>query len=88
MRGPILAVGLLSTATTALFTLFLFYVVAIEYSGPLGYALAGAAIAGPLLGAIAGANSKRWGPLITGAALGALILIAMYSIVRFNYYSP
>lgn len=88
MRARILAVGLLATALTSFFLIFLFYLVQKEYSKPLAAVLAGAAVAGPLFGAVAGAKAERWGPLVTGFILGAVVMIVMYSMIRFNTNSP
>jgi hypothetical protein len=88
MRVRLWAVGLLATVVTAFFTFFLWYVVWIEYSPALATVLAGAAIACPLFGTIAGNHSQRWKPLLVGFALGAVIMLAMYYAVTHNSISP
>jgi hypothetical protein len=88
MRARIVAVGLLATAITASFTFVLWWATWIEYSPAFATVLAGAAIACPLFGTIAGIHSKGWKPLIIGCALGAVIMIAMYYVLRHNNISP
>lgn len=82
VRSTIFAVGLCATALISLQALILlpFYDIARTVWKLLALALTGAAIAGPLVGTIAGTRQDRWKPLVTGCALGVLIVIVMVAI--------
>jgi hypothetical protein len=85
MRTTILGVGLCATALTAFVAIPLS--IFVPYENPttariiLAFALAGAAIAGPLFGTIAGSHEERWKPLLTGCGLGLLTLIIMFELI-------
>ena len=78
----ILAAGLVATALATLGALFGFYLLARRDLELFGYALAGAAIAGPLFGMIAALRVRRWRPLVTGCALAIVALVASQAIFR------
>ena len=79
-RLAILAAGLVATALATLGALIGFDVLARRDLELFGYALAGAAIAGPLFGMIAALRVRRWGPLVTGCALAVVALAAAQAI--------
>jgi hypothetical protein len=73
----ILTVGLAATVLAILGTIEGFYLLAVRDQRQFGYVLCGAAIAGPLFGAIAGSSTKRWSPLVTGCALSVAAFAAI-----------